>query len=128
MVRVIKHWHRLQRGVVDAPSLETFKARQGRARNDLFYCKVSLPIKIPSNPNQPPCDSTKTHERHQGPADTECLFPAASTPNLPPKSIPWLGRSQAGPTLPVPVVVVAVRARPLSCFSRAGGDRTTRPR
>jgi len=25
--RVVKHWHRLPRDVVDAPSLETFKAR-----------------------------------------------------------------------------------------------------
>jgi len=26
-VRVVKHWHRLPRGVVDAPLLETFKVR-----------------------------------------------------------------------------------------------------
>ena len=25
--RVVKHWHRLSRGAVDAPSLEVFKAR-----------------------------------------------------------------------------------------------------
>ncbi|KFQ75919.1 hypothetical protein N335_09251, partial [Phaethon lepturus] len=26
-VRVVRHWHRLPRGVVDAPSLETFQVR-----------------------------------------------------------------------------------------------------
>ena len=26
-VRVVRHWHRLPRDVVDAPSMETFKAR-----------------------------------------------------------------------------------------------------
>ncbi|KFW83945.1 hypothetical protein N336_01347, partial [Phalacrocorax carbo] len=26
-MRVVKHWHRLPRGVVHAPSLETFKVR-----------------------------------------------------------------------------------------------------
>ena len=30
-VRVVKHWNRFPRGVVDAPSLETFKARLDRA-------------------------------------------------------------------------------------------------
>ncbi|KFW08514.1 hypothetical protein N327_07854, partial [Fulmarus glacialis] len=27
MMRVVEHWHRLRREVVDAPSLETFKVR-----------------------------------------------------------------------------------------------------
>jgi len=30
-MKVVKHWHRLPREVVEAPSLETFKARLGRA-------------------------------------------------------------------------------------------------
>ncbi|KFR04508.1 hypothetical protein Y956_09965, partial [Nipponia nippon] len=36
MVRVVKHWHRLPREVVDAPSLETFKARLDGALSNLI--------------------------------------------------------------------------------------------
>ncbi|KFW71948.1 hypothetical protein AS28_08549, partial [Pygoscelis adeliae] len=35
-LRVVKHWHRLPREVVDAPSLETFKARLDRALSNLI--------------------------------------------------------------------------------------------
>jgi len=35
-VRVMKHWHRLPRGVVDAPSLETFKVRWDGALSNLI--------------------------------------------------------------------------------------------
>ncbi|KFQ29462.1 hypothetical protein N332_12054, partial [Mesitornis unicolor] len=34
-VRVVRHWHRLPREAVDAPSLEVFKARLDRALNNL---------------------------------------------------------------------------------------------
>ncbi|KFQ30679.1 hypothetical protein N332_01575, partial [Mesitornis unicolor] len=34
-VRVVRHWHRLPREVVDAPSLEVFKARLDRALSNL---------------------------------------------------------------------------------------------
>ncbi|KFW68464.1 hypothetical protein AS28_09752, partial [Pygoscelis adeliae] len=34
-LRVVKHWHRLPREVVDAPSLETFKARLDGALSNL---------------------------------------------------------------------------------------------
>jgi len=34
-VRVVKHWNRLPRAVVDAPSLETFQARLNRALSNL---------------------------------------------------------------------------------------------
>ncbi|KFQ33553.1 hypothetical protein N332_14949, partial [Mesitornis unicolor] len=33
--RVMRHWHRLPRGVVDAPSLEVFKARLDGALGNL---------------------------------------------------------------------------------------------
>ncbi|KFP46699.1 hypothetical protein N323_11201, partial [Cathartes aura] len=36
MMRVVKHWNRLLREVVDAPSLETFKARLDRALSNLI--------------------------------------------------------------------------------------------
>ncbi|KFZ67758.1 hypothetical protein N338_13476, partial [Podiceps cristatus] len=35
-VRVVKHWHRLPREVVEAPSLETFKARLDVALGNLI--------------------------------------------------------------------------------------------
>ena len=35
-VRVVRHWHRLPRAVVDAPSLETFKARLDQALGNLI--------------------------------------------------------------------------------------------
>ena len=34
-VRVVKHWHRFPREVVDAPSLETFKVRLDGALSNL---------------------------------------------------------------------------------------------
>ncbi|KFO65232.1 hypothetical protein N302_01847, partial [Corvus brachyrhynchos] len=34
-VRVVKHWSRLSREAVDAPSLEVFKARLGGALSNL---------------------------------------------------------------------------------------------
>ncbi|KFR01329.1 hypothetical protein Y956_14782, partial [Nipponia nippon] len=35
-MRVVKHWNRLSREVVDAPSLETFKVRLDRALGNLI--------------------------------------------------------------------------------------------
>ncbi|KFP23162.1 hypothetical protein Z169_07926, partial [Egretta garzetta] len=35
-MRVVKHWDRLPREVVEAPSLETFKARLDRALSNLI--------------------------------------------------------------------------------------------
>ncbi|KFQ26748.1 hypothetical protein N332_09800, partial [Mesitornis unicolor] len=34
-VRVVRHWHRLPREAVDAPSLEVFKVRLDRALGNL---------------------------------------------------------------------------------------------
>ncbi|KAK4829980.1 hypothetical protein QYF61_008111 [Mycteria americana] len=36
MMRVVKHWHRLPREVVDAPSLETFKVRSDGTLSNLI--------------------------------------------------------------------------------------------
>jgi len=35
-IRVVKHWHRLPREAVEAPSLETFKVRLDRALSNLI--------------------------------------------------------------------------------------------
>jgi len=39
---VVKHWNRLPRGVVEAPSLETFRAGLDRALSNLFWLQMSL--------------------------------------------------------------------------------------
>ncbi|GAB0190085.1 hypothetical protein GRJ2_001473800 [Grus japonensis] len=44
MVRVVKHWHRLPREVVDAPSLEALKVRLNGALSSLIYLEMSLLI------------------------------------------------------------------------------------
>jgi len=41
-VRVVKHWNKLPREVVEAPSLEIFKARLDGALSNLVYLKMSL--------------------------------------------------------------------------------------
>ena len=41
-MRVVKHWHRLPREVVDAPSLETFQVRLDGALSNLIELKMSL--------------------------------------------------------------------------------------
>ena len=41
-MRVVKHWNRLPREVVDAPSLKKFKVRLNRALSNLIWLKMSL--------------------------------------------------------------------------------------
>ena len=41
-MRVVKHWNRLPREVVDAPSLQTFKARLDGALSNLVWVKMSM--------------------------------------------------------------------------------------
>jgi len=41
-MRVVKHWHGLPSEVVEAPSLETFKARLDRALSNLIWLRISL--------------------------------------------------------------------------------------
>jgi len=43
-VRVVRHWHRLPREAVDAPSLESFQARLDGAVSKLGQREVSLPV------------------------------------------------------------------------------------
>jgi len=43
-MRVVKHWHRLPRNVMDAPVLETFKVRLDWALSSLIWLKMSLPV------------------------------------------------------------------------------------
>lgn len=56
----MRHWHRLSREAVAAPSLEVSQDRLDMALNNLVQRKVSLPtagswnemfLKLPSNPN-----------------------------------------------------------------------------
>jgi len=41
---VVKHWNRLRREVVAAPSLEMFQARLHGSLSNLVWWKVSLPV------------------------------------------------------------------------------------
>ena len=43
-MRMVRPWNRLSRAVVDAPSLEVFKARLDGALSSLAWWKVSLPM------------------------------------------------------------------------------------
>ncbi|GAB0210182.1 hypothetical protein GRJ2_003484000 [Grus japonensis] len=43
-VRVVRYWNRLPREVVEAPSLEVFKARLDEALGNLVWWRVSLPM------------------------------------------------------------------------------------
>ena len=58
-MKVVKHWNRLPREVVEAPSLETFKTRLDGALSNLISLKMSLltagrlgymTSKVPSKP------------------------------------------------------------------------------
>lgn len=44
IVKVVMHWNRLSRNVVDAPSLETFKAKLDQALGNLMWLYTSLLI------------------------------------------------------------------------------------
>ena len=58
---MVRHWHRLPREAVDAPSLEVLKARLDDVLGNLVWWEVSVPMaagwnqvgfKVPSNPNR----------------------------------------------------------------------------
>ena len=44
MQRVVMHWNRLPKEAVDAPSLETFKARLDVALGSLVWWLATLPV------------------------------------------------------------------------------------
>jgi len=48
--RVVKHWNRLPREAVDAPSLAVFKARLDGALNTLVWWKMSLLMAVGLEP------------------------------------------------------------------------------
>jgi len=43
-MRVVRHWHRLPREIVAAPSLEVFMSMLNGALSNLVQWKVSLPM------------------------------------------------------------------------------------
>jgi len=45
-MRVVRHWHRLPREAVAAPSLAVFKAGLNGALSNLVWWKVSLPMAV----------------------------------------------------------------------------------
>ena len=45
-MRVVKHWVRFPREVVDSPSLETFMVRFDGTLSNLIYFKMSLLIAV----------------------------------------------------------------------------------
>jgi len=45
-MRVVKHWHRLPREIVEAPSLEIFQVRLDGALSNLFQLKTSLRMAV----------------------------------------------------------------------------------
>mgnify|MGYP001855283658 CR=1 FL=1 len=44
-VRVVRHWKRFPRGVVDALSLETFKVKLSQAPGNMIWLLISLSLK-----------------------------------------------------------------------------------
>ena len=69
-MRVVRHWNRLPREAVDAPSLEAFKARMDGAVSNLVYREVSLPtaggwnqviLNVPFNSNHSMNNNKKRH-------------------------------------------------------------------
>ena len=41
---MVRHWHRLPKEVVNAPSLAVFKVRLDGVFGDMVWCEVSLPM------------------------------------------------------------------------------------
>lgn len=43
-MRVVSHWNRLLREIVDSPTLVMFKAKMPKALSNLVLCELSLPM------------------------------------------------------------------------------------
>jgi len=52
-MRMVRHWNKLPREAVDAPSLQGFKARLEGALSNLVWWKVSLPMARGLEPDGP---------------------------------------------------------------------------
>ena len=86
-MRVVKHWNRLPREVVDAPSLETFKARLDGALSNLIlppwaWAALLIPhqlLSLPS-PEGAACGVEGTGQPLTHPAEDGQLSASASSP------------------------------------------------
>ena len=79
-MRVVRHWNRLPREAVDAPSLEAFKARMDGAVSNLVYREVSLPTAGGLEPGDLKCPFQPIPFYEQQQKKTSILFYGSTSP------------------------------------------------